>query len=480
MKKIGKKWFFVVLFLILTLAYLTVLGWSMPDGTVIVRGIKDIRWGMDVSGGVSVTFGPAADVMSEATEESIGIAADTLAKRLEDFGVSGHQIYTDSENRRIIVSLPWTSGGAEATDELIGRISATARLCVVEGHLGSRKLVSSSVDGFGRDIAVDSIGATHRIALDSDQIASARIGKDENGGIAVLLTFTDVGRQMFIESTGRLTAYPENSNSRCLTVCLDGEPISELNVKGALDEGIIARPEGLSGEEAESLVDYINSGALPFELQIMDHELIDATLGESSVTVLIAAGLIAFAAICLFMIVRYRLTGAVASVALLGQVAGILAAVSGFLPIFDGFTLTLPGVAGIVLSIGMGVDANIITGERICEEVRKGKTIDGAIDAGNENSFSSIFDGNVAVIAVSIILMGVFGPPDTLWSIIFRPLTWVFPISTIGSVYSFGYTLFAGVIFNFIMGVTASRIMLKSLSGFSGLRRRWLYGGGER
>ena len=191
------------------------------------------------------------------------------------------------------------------------------------------------------------------------------------------------------------------------------------------------------------------------------------------------AGIIAFALICIFMICCYRLPGAVACIALLGQAAGMLASVSGFFPFLKSFTLTLPGIAGIILSIGMGVDANVITSERIKEEIRKGKTIDGAIDSGNSNSFSSIFDGNITNVIVAVILMGVFGPPESFWSKLLTPFLWMFPAATTGAIYSFGYTLLTGVIFNFIMGVFASKVMLKSLSRFQIFRKRSLYGGAD-
>ena len=139
--------------------------------------------------------------------------------------------------------------------------------------------------------------------------------------------------------------------------------------------------------------------------------------------------------------------------------------------------MTLPGIAGIILSIGMGVDANIITAERIKEEIRMGKTIDTAIHNGCRESFSAILDGNITVIIVSIVLMGVFGPADSFLAKVFSLVLWMFPVSASGAVYSFGFTLLAGIIFNFIMGVTFSRLMLKSLSRFKCLRKRWLLGG---
>ncbi len=479
MKKIGRTWFPAMVVLIFGLAYLAVFGMHTADGSAVIRGVKDIRWGIDVSGGVSVTFGPSDESLNALSADDMTLAADILTRRLEEYGVSGHRIYTDRTNMRLIVNMPHSSDELNTADEIISHISVTAKMTIVEGRLGPKTLAVSYEDSYGRPIFVDSSGVKHRIALDDTQIVSAQKAQDEEGNTVVLLNFTEAGRQLFLESTGRLTAHSEHSSERYVTICMDGKSISEMYVERAADEAMISGRNGMTEAEADALVSYINNGALPFELQVMDYELIDATLGSESVKVMIVAGAAAFALICLFMIVRYRLPGVVACISLLGQIAGILAAVSGFFPVFDGFTLTLPGVAGIILSIGMGVDANIITGERVAEEIRKGKTIEGAISAGNENSFSSIFDGNVTVIIVSIILMGVFGPPDTVWGYLFKPLTWLIPVSTVNSIYSFGYTLFAGVVFNFIMGVVFSRIMLRSLSCYPVLRNRKLYGGGE-
>jgi preprotein translocase subunit SecD len=170
------------------------------------------------------------------------------------------------------------------------------------------------------------------------------------------------------------------------------------------------------------------------------------------------------------MIVLYRLPGAVAVIALAGQLAGAIAAVTGFIPAIPSFTLTLPGIAGIILSIGMGVDANIITAERIKEEIRAGRSIEGALDSGNERAFAAIFDGNITVMIVAIILMGAFGPPTSVFARLLSPLFNIFGPSTAGNVYSFGYTLLVGTICNFIFGVYASRSMLKALRSMTPVR----------
>ena len=177
------------------------------------------------------------------------------------------------------------------------------------------------------------------------------------------------------------------------------------------------------------------------------------------------------------MIIRYRVNGFVAAIALIGQLAGTIACISGFFGAAQSHTLTIPGIAGIILSIGVGVDCNVIASERIKDEFRKGKTIDGAIDSGFKNSLSAIIDGNVTIVIVSIVLMGAFGTENNIFAKIFSTLMPFLGASITGSIYSFGYTLLVGVIFNLIMGVLASKYMLKSISKAKFLRNPALYGG---
>ena len=169
------------------------------------------------------------------------------------------------------------------------------------------------------------------------------------------------------------------------------------------------------------------------------------------------------------MIIMYRLPGLIAVIALFGQMGITVAAMSGFFPVFNSFTMTLPGIAGLILSIGMGVDANVITSERIMEEMRGGRTLDGALDRGTKSSLSAIIDGNMTIVIVAIILLLVFGP--------FNVLSFIFGQSTTGTIYAFGYTLLVGVISNFIMGVGLSRVMLRAVAGYKFARHKWLFGG---
>ena len=168
---------------------------------------------------------------------------------------------------------------------------------------------------------------------------------------------------------------------------------------------------------------------------------------------MVLAGIIAFAFVALLMIVRYRLPGTIAVISLFGQVVATLAFVSGYFTVFNGSTLTLPGIAGIILGIGMGVDANVITAERIKEELGNGKTLDGAIASGFKMGLTPIIDGNVTIVIVAAILMGAFGPTDGFWAKVFNPIFYWFGPSTAGTIYSFGFTLLTSVLLNFVFGV---------------------------
>ena len=258
---------------------------------------------------------------------------------------------------------------------------------------------------------------------------------------------------------------------------MDETVISTPTVQTAITDGQASITGDFTAETAQELADRINSGALPFKLETANYSTIDPTLGEGARDVMVIAGAVAFVLVAVFMICLYRLPGLIAVIALMGQLALSIAAVSGYLPFISSFTLTLPGIAGIILSIGMGVDANVITAERIKEEVRSSKSIDGAIELGYQRAFTAILDGNMTVVIVAIILMGAFGPPNSFFATLLTPIFFMCGPALAGTVYSFGYTLLIGVIGNFIFGILSTKLMLKSISRFKAFRKPKLYGG---
>ncbi len=451
-KQIGKPAFFIVFILIIVFAVLSTMGISTYDGdnkTSIVWGIDDIRWGMDIRGGVNATFTVPEDYAAEntITDDDLNAAKAILETRLVSKNINDYDVYVDSATKSIIVQFPWQSDDTSFDPrQAVREIGETAMLTFREKH---------EVDDEGLPT-----GDTENIILTGSDVESAKAGyqnSDNNstGQYIVQLNFKDSGKEKFAEATGRLIG-------ESISIWMDDVCISYPTVNSKISDGSAVIEGDFTADEATELANKINGGALPFKLENSSLSTISPILGTGARDAMAIAGLIAFILIAIFMIIYYRLPGFVAVVALTGQVAGMFAAITGFFGFNNASSLTLPGIAGIILSIGMGVDANVISAERIKEELKAGRTIDGALKNGFSRGFTAILDSNLTVIIVALILMAVFG-------------TW-FGASTEGTVYSFGYTLLAGVIMNFIMACWATRIMTIGLSKFKCFRKPGFYG----
>lgn len=445
MKRIPKPVFFICALLILLFAASSIFGVSYYDGDIektVIKGIGDIRWGIDIRGGVEATFKPADDV--DATDTQLDAAKEIIETRMVSSGITDYEIYADYGSDRIIVRFPWKVDEKDYDPvKAIDELAATAKLTFKD--------------------------ESGEIVMDGSSVKKAQAGINQESGSAgqylVSLELTNDGADVFYEATSA-------NVGKTLSIYMDETLLSSPTVNEAISGGKASISGDFTAEEANTLANQINGGALPFSLEVASYSSISPTLGQNSLYAMGLAGVIAMIIISLFMIIKYRVPGFVAVIALFGQVGLSIAAVTKYFAVFDSFTMTLPGIAGIILSIGMGVDANIITAERIKDEFNTGKTLDGAIEKGTKNSLTAIIDGNMTVVIVSVILLLVFGPSNIL--------SWLFGASTTGTIYAFGYTLLMGVISNFVMGVFFSRVMLKSIVGFKFLRKKWLFGGAKK
>ena len=445
MKRISKPVFFIVAILIIAFAFTAFAGIKYYEGDIqktAVKGISDIRWGIDIRGGVEATFKPAEDI--DATDEQLDSAKSIIETRMVSNGITDYEIYADYGSDRIIVRFPW-----KEDDTTFDPVSAVNELAA------TAKLTFRNPSG--------------ETVMDGSAVEKATAGidqsKDSAGQYIVQLELNSEGAQTFAQVTQQYL-------NQQIGIYMDETQLSNPTVQSVISDGHAQITGNFDAEPATKLANQINGGALPFSLEAASYRGISPTLGQTSLTAMGYAAIIAFALIALFMIIKYRVPGFVAVIALVGQMALAVAAVTRYFSAFDSFTMTLPGIAGLILSVGMGVDANIITAERIKEEFRAGKTLDGAIEKGTKNSLTAIIDGNMTIVIVSVILMLVFGPSNIL--------SWIFGESTTGTIYAFGYTLLMGVISNFIMGVWLSRVMLKSISGVKCLRKEWLFGGARK
>ncbi len=467
MKKIKKPVFFIVFAVIALFTVTTVFGVHSQYGDIVttyVHGVDDIRLGIDIQGGVDVTFEPAEGV--DASEEQMDAALETIKHRLITQNINDSETYVDYNSNRIIVRFPWQAGEKDFDPEAaVKELGEMAELSFCYGS-------EATYDENGNTVPA---GAVVLTGADVEQAGVGAMQNETTGGQDYLVTLKldEAGAEKFHDATSAL--YAEKGT---ISIWMDNTMISAPTVNSVITNGECTIEGDFTYEEAKALADKINSGALPFSLETTSFKTISPTMGQGALDVMLIAGAISLAFIVIYMISLYRLQGVVASICLIGQVAGMLAFVSGWFGFMPSATLTIPGIAGIILSVGMGVDANIITGERIREELNSGKTLDTALTSGYKRAFGAIFDGNLTGIIVAIVLMGAFGVPDSWCAMLLSPLFRWFGATTEGVIYSFGYTLLTGLIMNFIMGVFASRLMTLSLSRFKCFQNKKLYGGG--
>ena len=459
MKTKGKAWQLIVtVLLIAAFVYTAFFGVAVKYGDVTtpyLKGAKDIRFGVDIKGGVNVTFVPSDDY--DATDDQLEAAQLVIENRLVALNVTDYELYVDNNSDSLILEFPWQSGETNFDPEAaIEEIGTTAYLTFREG---------SSADG--------------ELILDGSMVESAAAQYGPVSGSSseyyVALKFTDEGAKAFGDATTKLY-----QSGGTISIWLDDENVSTASVNAAITDGQAIITSSASNpftqEDVVKMARQINSGSLPFALTVDSYSTVSPSLGENSLSAMVLAGLIAFALIVVLMTALYRLPGFLACIALAGQVAATLAFVSGYFPVFESFTLTLPGIAGIILAIGMGVDANVITAERIKEELRSGKSLDGALKSGFARGLTPIIDGNVTIVVVAIVLMGAFGPSDGLFAKALHFVFFAFGPSTAGTIYAFGYTLLTGVLLNFVFGVFATRVMIRGAASIKALRNPWLYG----
>ena len=370
-----------------------------------MKGARDMRFGIDIRGGVEAVFEPVG-LDRAPTEAEVTAARNIMESRLDDRNILDREVTADTDRGYVIVRFPWKSGETQFNPEVaIAELGEMANL-TFRDEAGTIRLE-------GKDVST------------SSPVESGGNGPRQ---YAVELHFTEEGAEKFADATGKLTG-------QRMGIFMDDTIISNPVVKDRITGGNAIIDGMESYEQAKELSDKINAGALPYSMATRNFSTISPSLGASALDIMVAAGIGAFVLICVFMVVKYRLPGFVACLGLAFQTCLQLLAIS-----VPQYTLTLPGIAGIILSLGMAVDANVIINERIGEELRDGASLKDAVLAGYKRAYSSVMDGNITSAIVAAILM-LFGS---------------------GPMLSFGYTLLAGIIINVVIGVYYSKVILLS------------------
>lgn len=399
---------------------------------------SDVKLGLDLAGGVSITYQVVGDEKPDGED-----MADTiykLQKRVETYSTES-VVYQEGDDR-INIEIPGVSDANAILEEL--------------GKPGSLYFISETdsegnynYDPYSYTMykSIDEIVADGSAVLSGTDVKDAQAGSITNSmgnsEIGVDLTMTEEGTKKFADATTK--AYQK---SETLGIYYDGSIISAPRVSAALTDGKAQITGNFTYESAEQLASTIRIGGLKLELEELHSKVVGAQLGEEAIATSIKAGAVGFVIIVIFMIAVYYVSGLAASLALGLYVELIIILLNGF-----EITLTLPGIAGIILSIGMAVDANVIIFARIREELAKGKTVKSAVDVGFKKAQSAILDGNITTLIAAAVL-GMMGS---------------------GTVKGFAYTLALGIVLSMFTAMVVTRIIMKAFYAL-GLQDAKLYG----
>lgn len=427
--KIIKQIFLGVIFLILIWINLPEDFFIKPlslDINILGKQIKKefpLRYGLDIVGGSHLVFqADTRKINPSDINEAIEGARNVIEKRVNFFGVSEPvvQILKAGNDYRIIAELP----GVKDVNQAINVIGKTAQLQF--GELEKDKIATTTADLYLFTKKTDLTGAEVKKAK---IVFNPQTGKPE-----VALNFSEKGKNIFARLTKR------NVN-RPLPIFLDEIIISAPIVQQEITDGNAVITGNFTLEEAKNLANAINSGALPIPIKLIEQKTIGPTLGKEEINKSFIAGIIGLLMVGIFMISYYGKLGLIATIALL--IYGLIS-----LTIFRllSIVLTLPGIAGFILSIGMAVDSNILIFERIKEELRKGRDFQIALNTGFGKALSAIKDANLTTITVAFIL--------------FNPLNWDL-LPQFGLVRGFALTLGIGVITSLFTGVVITKRLIK-------------------
>lgn len=372
--------------------------------------LDTIKLGLDLRGGLRVVLQAQESEGEKVTDDTIQKAVGIIRERVDSLGVKETTLYPQGDDRVVI-----EIAGEDDPEAAVNILKNTAQLEFWDEQ-GNVLLTGKNL-----------------------KEAQARVRSSDQQG-EVLLDFDSEGAKLFAAATAANVGKP-------LYIVIDQEIISAPTVKTAINDGSAVIEGSFTAKEANDLAILLRSGALPVSFEIMEKRSIGPTLGSESLDKSIKAGIVGLIAVLLFMIGFYRLPGLVADLSLLLYAVIVLGTMS-----LIGAVLTLPGIAGFALSIGMAVDANVIIYERLKEELRLGKTLRAAIDAGFRRAFWTIFDANVTTLITAMVLM-YFGT---------------------GPIKGFAVTLSIGIIASLAVALTFTRYMLLLLANLSNNEK--LYG----
>ncbi len=384
-----------ILSLILVAAVMVLLGVTTIRGLNFegMGAAKNINLGLDLEGGVSITYEVKGDTPSQ---EDMDDTVYKMQRRVEQYSTEA-QAYQEGDNR-ISIEIP----GVQDANEILEELGQPGSLYFIK-HYDSENNANYSLNSDGEyvlDKTIEELQESGSVVLTGSEVKSASAGSQESqttGAVqyVVEISLNDEGTAAFAEATQE--AY-DNGNDT-IAIYYDGDLISVPRVNAVISDGKAIIEGNMSYEEAEQMASTIRIGGLNLELEEISSKVVGAQLGEEAVSTSLLAGAIGLVIVCVFMIIVYLLTGLASSIALVIYTGLVLVLLNAY-----DITLTLPGIAGIILGIGMAVDANVIIFARVKEELSAGASVHAALKAGFHKAMSAILDGNITTLIAAAVL----------------------------------------------------------------------------
>ena len=432
-----------IISLILTAALIVLLGFTtvVGFGKGQTGAAKNIKLGLDLEGGVSITYQVKGDTPSK---EDMSDTIYKLQKRVEQYSTEA-TVYQEGDNR-ISIEIP----GVTDANEILSELGQPGSLYFIK-EKDSDGNPNYGLDTSGHYVlakSMDELKEEGSVVLTGTDIKSAKSGsyQDSTTGAnenVVQLSMTKEGTEKFAEATKAAKEAKET-----IAIYYDGELISVPSVNAEITDGQAIIEGNMSYEEAEQLASTIRIGGLSVELEEIRSNVVGAQLGEEAISTSLMAGAVGLAIVFVFMCVVYLLPGLASSLALVIYTGLILVLLNAF-----DITLTLPGIAGIILGIGMAVDANVIIFARVKEELTAGKSVKSALNAGFHKAMSAILDGNITTLIAAAVL----------W------------LKGSGTVKGFAQTLALGIVVSMFTALVITRMIVYAFYAV-GIRNTKLYG----
>lgn len=430
----------LLLVIVLTVAFAFMVVYGV--GQDKVGAASEIKLGLDLAGGVSITYQAVGE--EKPSNADMDDTIFKLQRRVEGYSTEA-QVYKEGDDR-ISIEIP----GVEDANAVLEELGKPGQLYFIAQYDGDGNPNYDRSTGM-LNKTIDQLKADGSIVLEGTDVQSAAGGayQDELKGVQYIveLTLTPDGTRKFADATTKAV-----TNHDTIMIYYDGAAVSIPTVQSAITNGQAQITGMEDAEKAEQLASTIRIGGLKLALEELRSNVVGAQLGSEAISTSIKAGIIGFAIVVVFMLVVFLIPGLCASLALALYIVIVMVLLNLFSDAF-GLTLTLPGIAGIILSIGMAVDANVITFARIREEIASGKTVNTAIKLGYEKAFSAILDGNLTTLIAAVVL-GILGT---------------------GSIRGFAITLGIGIVVSMFTALVVTKKLLNAFYDL-GVRDEKFYG----